>query len=203
MKDPNWFYSLEIDKLFAKHLNHFIDKPVTFLQIGAFTGNASKWLVENILTHPKSKLIDVDAWTFLPLIAGFESKKIEEKYDLQMQEHIKTGKVVKIHSYSSDFFNTNTDTFDFIYVDGGHATEEAVEDGNNAIMALVPNGIISFDDYNMNDIVESFKQKRKVCSVKDAIKTLDFTNFSILEDEECYQFWVQKNDHINHIHNNF
>lgn len=30
MKDPNWFYSLSIDKLFAKHLSQFIDKPAGF-----------------------------------------------------------------------------------------------------------------------------------------------------------------------------
>ena len=203
MRDPNWFYSLNIDKLFEKYLSQFIDKPVTFLQIGAFTGNASKWLVENILTHPESKLIDVDVWTFLPLIAGFESKKIEEKYDLQMQEHIKTGKVVKIHSYSSDFFKTNTNTFEFIYIDGDHNEKAVVEDGTNALKVLSSKGIISFDDYNMLDIEASFKNKKKISHIKNGINKLDFTNFSILEEENCWQFWAQKNDHINHNHNKF
>ena len=50
MKDPNWFYSLEIDKLFAKHLSQFIDKPVTFLQIGVFTGNASRCSIKSLYT---------------------------------------------------------------------------------------------------------------------------------------------------------
>lgn len=193
MRDPNWFYTLEIDKLFAKHLSQFKDKPVNFLQIGAFTGNASKWLVENILTHPESRLVDVDTWTFLPNIAGINSKEIEEKYNLQMQEYIQEGKVIKIHSYSSDFFSTNTDTFDFIYIDGDHSEEAVVKDGTNALKVLSSRGIISFDDYNMLDTYASFKEKIKVFYVKNGINRLDFTGCRVLEDENCWQFWIQKN----------
>src|SRR3974390_231397 len=57
----NWF----TDKIpvWTEILKEFTGKPdVTYLEVGTFEGRSSLWLLENILTHPTSKIIIVDAF---------------------------------------------------------------------------------------------------------------------------------------------
>ena len=57
---PNWF-ECYADRYFKAHLTPLAGLPgLRFLQIGAFTGDASLWLLTNILTGPGSTLVDVD-----------------------------------------------------------------------------------------------------------------------------------------------
>ena len=57
---PNWF-AATAQADFETYLAEFKDKPnLKFLQLGVFTGDATVWLCNNILTDKSSKLIDVD-----------------------------------------------------------------------------------------------------------------------------------------------
>jgi hypothetical protein len=58
---PNWFVGQQYN--FENHLTPLAGKAnIHFLQIGVYTGEASVWLLENILTAPTSLLLDVDTW---------------------------------------------------------------------------------------------------------------------------------------------
>jgi hypothetical protein len=58
---PKWFNSVEHN--FRNTLLKLKGKEdLVFLQIGAYTGDASTWLLDNILTDPTSFLVDVDTW---------------------------------------------------------------------------------------------------------------------------------------------
>ena len=60
---PNWFASSPAIENFKELISGMAGKPdLNFLQLGAFTGDASVWLLDNILTHPSSHLTDVDTW---------------------------------------------------------------------------------------------------------------------------------------------
>ena len=60
---PNWF-EMTAKENFESQLTPLAGKfGLRFLQIGAFTGDASVWLVDNILTQKNSVLEDVDIWT--------------------------------------------------------------------------------------------------------------------------------------------
>ncbi len=57
-KFPKWFYDNNTIADFEAGLVEFKGKKnLKFLQIGVFTGNASAWLLENILTDPSSLLV--------------------------------------------------------------------------------------------------------------------------------------------------
>ena len=58
---PNWFMYGAVN-LFSKYLGELKDREVHCLQIGAYTGDATEWLLQNVLTHPNSTLTDVDTW---------------------------------------------------------------------------------------------------------------------------------------------
>jgi predicted O-methyltransferase YrrM len=47
----------------TKHLAAFKGKPgIQYLEIGAFEGRSALWMVENVFTHPTSKLTIIDAF---------------------------------------------------------------------------------------------------------------------------------------------
>lgn len=59
---PNWFKVTAEDN-FKTYLSEYKDKPsLHFLQLGVFTGDATLWLCENILTGNNSTVVDVDTW---------------------------------------------------------------------------------------------------------------------------------------------
>lgn len=138
----NWFEANSGPEYFSKHLAQFKDKPVDFLQIGVFTGNASIWMLENVLTHPDATLTDVDTWLGSVEHGGMDFRAIEKLYDSRVD-----GRTIKLKTDSDSFFQSNDRMFDFIYIDGDHSYEQVKKDGENALAVLKPDGIIAFDDH--------------------------------------------------------
>jgi predicted O-methyltransferase YrrM len=143
---PNWFDGQKYN--FEAQLTHLAGKPdLRFLQIGAYTGDASVWLCENILTDPTSMLIDVDTWA-----GSDESEHNHIDFDRVLKYYeariSKYQKVVRLKMTSDKYFTGEIAAqFDFIYVDGDHTAAQVERDANNAWNLLKSNGIIAFDDY--------------------------------------------------------
>lgn len=152
----NWFLDNNIDKLFDKHLSVFKGKDIKALQVGVFSGDASKWLLENILTHPDSTLTDVDCWQNEDGISDvgptFFGDEAYERYLGRISGFENKVRIRKMTSGS--FFKQNTNTFDLIYVDADHRAISVLEDAVDAFRVLNPGGIMIFDDYDLH--VDSF-----------------------------------------------
>jgi predicted O-methyltransferase YrrM len=147
---PNWFNGYA-SNYFGTHLSRFADTKVNMLQVGAYTGNATVWLFENVLTHPGSTLTDIDTWegSDEPEHKELNWKSVEEVYDSRTAEYVKTNKLIKVKSTSDEFFasiDANT-KYDFIYIDGDHKAESVLKDGISATKHIAPGGYIAFDDY--------------------------------------------------------
>ena len=148
MKDkyPNWFDQYAVD-YFSLFLKPFKGNPnLNFLQIGVFTGDATKWLVKNILTGQNSKLTDVDTWTgsYENIHKNFKWDDVELFYDKRIKPY---KNVIKYKKYSKDFFIENTEKFDFIYIDGDHTSNGVYDDANYALKCLKVGGLLAFDDF--------------------------------------------------------
>lgn len=140
---PNYFVGNAGPDYFSRHLSGFAGQPAKFLQIGVFAGAASAWMLENVLTHPDSVLVDVDTWLGSPEHQGMDFGIIEAEYDNSVATN---PRVVKTKMTSDEFFATNNEVFDFVYVDANHSREQKLLDGQNAIDCLVDGGIVAFDD---------------------------------------------------------
>jgi predicted O-methyltransferase YrrM len=150
MEFPNWFKAGGADDFFARNLMHLAGHPVQMLQIGAYTGDATQWLFDNVLTHPDSSLVDVDPWTG----SGEEAHEpldwsaVESYYDNRNAIPLASGRLTKARCTSDEFFAQHGgSTFDFIYVDGDHKAASVLIDGIHAIRCIRPGGIVAFDDY--------------------------------------------------------
>jgi predicted O-methyltransferase YrrM len=183
---PNWF-KMAAQTNFEKHMVEFKDKPCQALQLGAYTGDASKWMLENILTDPASHLWDVDTWKGSNEVAHHEMdwKDVERTYDEKIAPF--AGKVFKEKMTTKEFFVQNRQDFDFIYVDADHTAPGALFDGLFAIDNLKLGGIIAFDDYMWGlDYPVHLRPEAGI----DAIMKCYYDRWEILEIS--WQVWLRR-----------
>jgi hypothetical protein len=146
---PNWFTTNGASRNFASQLSKFKDVKVDFLQLGAYTGDASAWLFDNVLTHPESTLTDVDTWEGSEEEEHMDMdwKSVEETYDQKLRPFLDSGQLIKKKMTTKEFFKSNEKKYEFVYVDADHHAIWALKDGLDGYSCLNNGGILAFDDY--------------------------------------------------------
>lgn len=146
-KYPDWFSATEAKSNFEKYLDHYNSLPNRkFLQLGAYLGDASVWLMENILVDTSSVLYDVDTWegSDEPAHDVMDFNQVY-KYYLKRTKKYPNLKHFKTTTYEYLRFDNNT--YDFVYVDADHTAVSVLLDAVLAWDLLKPGGIMAFDDY--------------------------------------------------------
>lgn len=185
----NWF-SNDGQNNFSAHLLHsFSSRSSRYLQIGAYTGDASVWLYENILKHSNSVLIDVDTWEGSEEPVHYEMNwhTVESLYDSKTFTARAGRKIIKYKGTSDNFFKNNREMYDFIYIDGDHTAYGVLKDAVAAYECLNVNGIIAFDDYQWSAGLGAIKEP------KMAIDAFSSIYADKLEEMfSGYQCWFKK-----------
>ena len=147
---PKWFEDNNTRGDFESMLKEYKGKKnLRFLQIGIFTGNASRWLFENILIDSSSVLVDVDPWCGNVQHEVYDWAEIASAYKEQLSPY--SSRLKTYTMFSKEFFEQGKEKdFDFIYIDGDHSPEAVAIDAAGAWNILKTGGIISFDDYEWN-----------------------------------------------------
>jgi hypothetical protein len=185
----NWFIN-DGQVNFEAHVKPLAtSKPIRCLQIGAYTGDASVWLYDNILKITDSVLVDVDTWE------GSEEPEhylmnwhtVESLYDIKTSSGRADRKIVKYKGTSDDFFKNNREMYDFIYIDGDHTAYGVLKDAVAAYECLNVDGIIAFDDYQWSAGLGVIKEPRM------AIDAFSMVYSDRLEEVLIgYQRWFKK-----------
>lgn len=155
---PNWF-AITGQEPFERHLLQLAGQPgLRFLQVGVFTGDATVWLLDNVLTGERSSLIDVDTWEGSKELAHeqFDWADVERVYD-ERTDRAQVGPLFKFKCTSADFFAGESGEFDFIYVDAAHDTDAAYTDALAAFQVLKVGGLLAFDDFNWGTVAHAVK----------------------------------------------
>jgi predicted O-methyltransferase YrrM len=153
---PDWFTDTYARSLFDRFLTPLAGKPnLRFLQIGAYCGDASEWLLTNVLTHPTSYLIDVDTWEGSAEVAheAIDFADVFGFYLHRLNARRGVGGHTQFRRQTSDEFFASYagPRFDFIYIDGSHETHQVLRDAVNAEQLLTSGGLMAFDDYLWDD----------------------------------------------------
>ena len=149
---PNWFKQIAQHN-FEQFLLPLAGKEwLRFLQLGCFTGDASVWLCQNVLTGRHSWLDDVDTWR------GAPNEPIQTQMDFDDVYATYKAKTedmsIMVHRCStSDYLLDHDNAFmrasayDFIYVDAHHTSASAFLDSELSWPLLKRDGILAIDDY--------------------------------------------------------
>ena len=190
MTYPNWFASYAV-AYFDKHLSKFKDQEnLNYLQIGAFTGDASLWLMQNVLTGKGSVLTDVDTWqgSDEEVHHKMDFTDVEKTYDWKTKDY---HRIIKAKMPSLRFFTDLDEVaiYDFIYIDGDHTAQAVFYDAINGWKALKPGGIMAFDDYLWG--AELPLEKRPQPAI-DLFVTLLKEEMELIDSGS--QIWIRKNE---------
>ena len=186
---PNWFQNDGL-KNFETHLKELGTRPCRLLQIGAYTGDASVWLYNNVLyNYTDSVLVDVDTWegSDEPVHHDMNWGTVEQIYDSKTAAARDNRQIVKYKGTSDSFFRNNVEWYDFIYIDGDHTAYGVIKDAVSSFEILKPGGIIAFDDYQWSAGLGLTKEPKIAI---DAFYQIYSDKIEVLVND--YQFWIKK-----------
>lgn len=185
-KFPDWF-SAYAKPNFEKYLIPLAGVDyLEFLQIGAYTGDASVWLAENVLTGKFTELIDIDTW----LGSDEEAHESINFVDVYKVYKERTKSYPQITSIINSSFNTIQflqKSFNFVYVDGDHTAAGVLLDAELSWYRLKPNGLIAFDDYQWGAHLPASKSPKLGI---DLFLERHAGEYEILE--QTLQVWLRK-----------
>ena len=185
---PNWFASTEAKVNFEKFLAPYKGHTeLQFLQLGAYTGDASLWLLQNILTDKSSHLTDVDTWkgSNEDEHHKLDFKAVENVYNYQTRGY---KNLTKFKGTTIEWLKAAPfDYYDFIYVDADHTAPAVLIDAELSWLSLKPGGLLAFDDYEWN------LGRGDVYNPKPGIDTFMYRHKAELEVLHIgWQVWVAK-----------
>ena len=133
----DWFTSAV--PVWTRVLAPYVDRPEThYLEVGVFEGRSAIWMLNNILTHPTSTITGID------LFPG----DLKERYLANLQLSGAAEKAITITGRSQvELRNLKPDSYDIIYIDGGHTADMVLADAVLCWDLLKVGGILIFDDY--------------------------------------------------------
>lgn len=165
-----WFTGSEIYRTF---LPNFIKsseaKQNKILEIGCFEGLSSVFFADNLLRHPESRLYCVDPYYTSGTVPGitsqFVNEEVRNRFVKNIQNSVHSTKIKFFEMTSDQFFESNVESFTFIYVDGNHEPSYITRDLENSFQCLEKDGIMWMDDYgggiegNIKNTIDKFLQK--------------------------------------------
>jgi len=127
------------------------DKPINYLEIGAFYGGNVLSVSESYAKHPWSKMYVIDPWDNYEDYDEYENLDMGDVYKvfLDNTKHIK-DKLVVTRGYSYDELpKFQNNFFDIIFIDGNHDFTYVLADAILCFAKLKVGGYMIFDDYDL------------------------------------------------------
>ena len=185
---PDWF-SAYAKPNFEKYLIPLAGKDyLHFLQLGAYTGDASLWMLDFVLTGEGSRLTDVDTW------AGSDeevhkSLNFEDVYNTYLYKIAEYENKVSIKRMASTEYliNNRSKVFDFVYVDADHTAASAFLDAELSWELLRSGGILAFDDYEWGAHLPPSKSPKLGINL-----FIERHQGEFIALEVGLQYWIQK-----------
>lgn len=136
---------------------------LNFLEVGSFEGRSACWLLRQVLTHPRSRLLCIDTFDLAGQPAAIErgdSISLEARFDRNVVAAGGSGRVEKRVGTSASILPTlEAEHFDFVYIDGSHHPRDVLADAVMAWRLLKPGALMTFDDYGSVSVDELMPKK--------------------------------------------
>ncbi len=162
------------------------DRKLAVLEVGVFEGRSTRWLLENVLTHPESTLTYIDTFEGGADQAGLDLAGLEERFLHNVQEFRAKLRGYKGRS-AEKLRELSFDQFDFIYIDGSHEAPDVLSDAVLCWPLLKVGGLLAFDDYQWRGFPEPERCPQVAI---DSFLAMMPGRYEMLQ--KGYQVWVRK-----------
>jgi len=175
-----------------KHIKAELGTVKCILEIGAFEGRATCWMLENMLADD-GKLFVIDTFKGSEEHVGLDVSALRTTFDANVAEVKKETQGVRVYAEPSYealgqlAYKRFIEAFDFIYIDGSHTAPDVLTDACMAFPLLRRGGVMLFDDYMWMDKVELLHRPK-----------IAVDSFTTIFAEKCivrmsgYQLAIQK-----------
>lgn len=126
---------------------------VSILEIGSYQGRSAVWLLENILTHPTSRLTCIDTFAGSVEHTIEQKESIEDLFDHNTQNF--QDRLIKIKGKRNEVLRILNAKYDMIYIDGDHRSPYVLMDLVLAFPLLKVDGKMICDDYGGENTIEN------------------------------------------------
>lgn len=139
-----------------EHLIPLMSERKKFLEIGAFEGRATVWMIENMM-EDGGEIVCIDTWQGGEEHINGEMNNAKANFNhniLAVREKFPNRNVTAIEGLSHQWLPAliqDNQAFDFIYIDGSHIAKDVMTDACMAWPMLKKGGVIVFDDYMWGD----------------------------------------------------
>ena len=150
-----------------QHLIPMLPERKKFLEIGAFEGRATTWIVENMM-EDGGEIVCIDTWAggeehVNGEMSGAEERFVNNVHYILSEKHptravnsfkgTSTYHLARlIEDNDNPYRKLPKVFFDFIYIDGSHIAKDVLTDACMAWPLLKKDGILVFDDYLWGDM---------------------------------------------------
>lgn len=150
----DWFdYNI---RLWREHFAHLNNQPNHILEIGAYEGASTTWLLDELATHPESTVTSIDTFgtvehpydhELLPIPANDLEARFRENVALSPNH----ARLQVVRGFSRHVLRLlapgHDEHFNFIYVDASHRARDVLDDAVMSWGMLRNDGYLVFDDY--------------------------------------------------------
>jgi predicted O-methyltransferase YrrM len=163
-------------------LASYAGKPgIHYLEVGVFEGRSVIWMLENVLTHPSARVTAVDLFP----------EDLQERFLANLRTSGFLDKTRTIKGLSQFILRKlEPNSFDIIYLDGGHTADMVLTDAVLSWELLKTGGLMIFDDYAWNR--DSYPAELRPGVAVDAFITA-FRNYLDIVHRD-YQLIVRKKE---------
>jgi predicted O-methyltransferase YrrM len=127
-----------------KYLSHLKDQPFDYLEVGSWEGASACFVAQNF---PKARISCVDAW----LGADDIQSKLAATSEANFTKNTAffSERLIKLKGFSQQVLAGlhGAKTYDVMYVDAGHYSDDVMMDALLCWQLLKKNGILIFDDF--------------------------------------------------------
>jgi len=164
-------------------LKEMIGQPITVLEIGSFEGMSTVWMLENLLTHPESKILCLDPFEANPEFY----RGTVGNYLGAFQENVAPFKekviiIQKRSQLAKQDLEPYRGKLSLAYIDGSHECQDVFYDALLCAYLVKPGGLIIFDDIPFDGVRKAVDDFIPQCS----------SDFEILHKEPTQWLFKRK-----------
>lgn len=138
----------------------FGKKDLKVLEIGSYEGLSTNWILDNILSHPTSKIYCIDTFEGGMEHGEQNKKNLYDRFLNNISDKAEKVEIFKGLSYNMLMTNEiRKNKYDFIYIDGSHQAKDVLQDAVLSWDLLKNEGIMVFDDYLWQPFAPQFCPK--------------------------------------------
>lgn len=118
-----------------------------FLEVGAFEGMATVWLLTNVLTDPSSRITAIDTWDGSPEHGPDLTDGLWERFLGNIDPWLAQVTIIRQPSWRGLRQLRAEPWLDFAYLDGSHDAPDVLSDLVLTWPLIKPGGVLVCDDY--------------------------------------------------------